>query len=98
VVFRTFWHGRHRARPDRLGRLNPSAPRRLFLRGFLSPRDARLKTSGAGEMITLKHLKAAGGGVHIQLTAGLAQTILLILLVVVVAGSVAIWNRSRYRP
>jgi hypothetical protein len=49
-------------------------------------------------MITLKHLKAAGGGVHIQLTAGLAQTILLILLVVVVAGSVAIWNRSRYRP
>ena len=49
-------------------------------------------------MIILKHLKASGGGVHIALTQGLAQSILLILLIVVVAGVVAIWNRSRYRP
>jgi hypothetical protein len=50
------------------------------------------------EMITLKHLLAAGAGIHISLTAGLAKWILLILLVVVVAGVVAIWNRSSYRP
>jgi hypothetical protein len=49
-------------------------------------------------MIILKHLEASGGGVHIALTQGLAQLILLILLIVVVAGVVAIWNRSRYRP
>jgi hypothetical protein len=49
-------------------------------------------------MITLKHLLAAGAGIHISLTAGLAKWILLILLVVVVAGVVAIWNRSSYRP
>jgi hypothetical protein len=49
-------------------------------------------------MITLKHLEAAGGGVHIALTAGLAKWILLILFIVVVAGAVAMWNRSRYRP
>jgi hypothetical protein len=48
-------------------------------------------------MITLKHLEAAGGGIHIQVTAGLAQMILLILFVVVVAGAIAIWNRSGYR-
>jgi hypothetical protein len=48
-------------------------------------------------MITLKHLEASGGGVHIALTSGLAQLILLILFVVVVAGAVAIWNRSSYR-
>ena len=48
-------------------------------------------------MITLKHLEA-GGGVHIGLTQGLAQLILLIVLIVMVAGVVAIWNRSRYRP
>ena len=49
-------------------------------------------------MIPLKHLEAGGGGVHIALTQGLAQLILLVLLIVVVAGVVAIWNRSRYRP
>ncbi len=49
-------------------------------------------------MVTLKHLEAAGGGIHISLSAGLAQTILLILFVVVIGGAVAIWNRSRYRP
>ena len=49
-------------------------------------------------MITLKHLEAGGGGVHIALTEGLAQLILLVLLIMVVAGVVAIWNRSRYRP
>ncbi len=49
-------------------------------------------------MITLMHLEATGGGVHISVTAGLAQTILLILLVVVIGGVVAIWNRSRYHP
>ena len=48
-------------------------------------------------MIALKHLVAAGGGVHIKLTAGLAQMILLILFVVVVAGAIGIWNRSGYR-
>jgi len=84
--------------PGWLGRLSPPVPWRLFLRGFLSPRARAAEDKRGGEMITLKHLKAAGGGVHIQLTAGLAQTILLILLVVVVVGAVAIWNRSRYRP
>jgi hypothetical protein len=49
-------------------------------------------------MITLMHLEAAGGGVHISLSAGLAQTILLILFVVVIGGVVAVWNRSRYHP
>ena len=49
-------------------------------------------------MITLMHLEAGGGGVHIALTEGLAQLILLVLLIAVVAGVVAIWNRSRYRP
>jgi hypothetical protein len=33
----------------------------------------------------------------IQMTAGLAQTALLILFIVVVAGAIAIWNRSRDR-
>ena len=47
-------------------------------------------------MITLKHLEAGGGGVHIQMTAGLAQTVLLILFIVVAGGAIAIWNRSRY--
>ncbi len=45
----------------------------------------------------MKHLEASGGGVHIQMTAGLAQTVLLILFIVVVAGAIGIWNRSRYR-
>ncbi|MGH3202893.1 MAG: hypothetical protein ACRDOA_03665 [Streptosporangiaceae bacterium] len=49
-------------------------------------------------MSALKHLEAAGGGVHIAVTAGLAQLILLVLFVVVVAGVIAMWNRSRYRP
>jgi hypothetical protein len=49
-------------------------------------------------MIPLEHLVAAGRGVDIHLTAGLAQTIMLILLLAVVGGAVAIWNRSRYRP
>jgi hypothetical protein len=60
--------------------------------------DGELPASGRREMIILKHLEASGGGVHIALTRGLAQLILLILLIVVVAGVVAIWNRSRYRP
>jgi hypothetical protein len=59
---------------------------------------SNLVTEGPGEMITLKHLEAAGGGVHINVSAGLAQTVLLILFIVVVGGVVAIWNRSRYHP
>ena len=47
--------------------------------------------------MALKHLVAAGGGIHIRVTVGLAQMILLILFVVVVAGAIAIWNRSGYR-
>jgi hypothetical protein len=50
------------------------------------------------DLITLRHLEAGGAGVHIELTRGLAQWIMLILLIVVVAGAVAIWNRSRYHP
>lgn len=46
--------------------------------------------------MALKHLVAAGGGIHIRV-ASLAQMILLILFVVVVAGAIAIWNRSGYR-
>jgi hypothetical protein len=74
-------------------------PWRLFLWGFLSFRASPAEdASGRRELITLKHLEAGGGGVHIALTEGLAQLILLVLLIAVVAGVVAIWNRSRYRP
>ena len=50
-------------------------------------------------MITLKHLMVIGArtgpGPYMQ---DRPRTVLLVFLTAVVAGSVAIWNRSRYHP
>jgi hypothetical protein len=50
-------------------------------------------------MITLKHLMAigvrTGPGPYME---DWPRTVLLIFLIAIVAGSVAIWNRSRYHP
>jgi hypothetical protein len=49
-------------------------------------------------MITLMHLVAGRQASTLGLSAeGLAKTIMIILLVAVIAGIVAIWNRSQYR-
>jgi len=54
--------------------------------------------AGLREMITLEHLVAGRQPSTLGLSAeGLAKTILVILLVVLVAGIIAIWNRSQYR-
>ena len=55
--------------------------------------------SGLREMITLKHLVAARIPANLGPSAeGWARTVMIFLLIVVVAGIVAMWNRSRYRP
>ena len=55
--------------------------------------------AGLRDVVTLMHL-VAGRGMPSSLglsAQGLAKMILVILLVVVIAGVVAIWNRSQYR-
>jgi hypothetical protein len=50
-------------------------------------------------MITLKHLVAGRMPTNLGPSAeGWTRTVMIFLLIVVVAGIVAIWNRSRYRP
>ena len=85
--------------------LNSPAPWRLFLRGFFSFRAStaedggRLRTrAGRREMITLKHLVAAHNGGPGPYLESWPKAVMLILLIAVVAGTVAIWNRSRYHP
>ena len=91
------------------GRLNLSAPRRLFLRGFRVSGQARLRTpSGRGrsaaevsEMIALKHLVLGAGAIRTRPGPYLESWPKIVLFVVVVAvlgGVVAIWNRSHYHP
>jgi hypothetical protein len=88
------------------GRLNLSAPRRLFLRGFRVSGQARLKTpSGRGrsaaevsEMITLKHLVLGAGAIRTRPGPYLEswpKIFLLFLLIAVIVGTVGIWNRSQ---
>ena len=90
-------------------RLNLSASRRLFLRGFRVSGQARLKTpSGRGrsaaevsEMIALKHLVLDAGAIRTRPGPYLESWPKIVLLVVVVAvlgGVVTIWNRSHYHP
>jgi hypothetical protein len=50
-------------------------------------------------MITLKHLVAGRIPTNLGPSAeGWTCTVMIFLLIVVVAGIVAMWNRSRYRP
>jgi hypothetical protein len=50
-------------------------------------------------MITLKHLIAARIPTHLGPSAeGWTRTVMIFLVIVVVAGIVAMWNRSRYHP
>ena len=76
-----------------------------FLRGFLSFRAGAAENAGqlrtrAGrrEMITLKHLMAAHNGGPGPYMANWPRTVLFIVVIAVLAGSVAIWTRSRYHP
>jgi hypothetical protein len=91
------------------GRLNLSVRRRLFLRGFRVSGQARLRTpSGRGrsaaevsEMIALKHLVLGAGAIRTRPGPYLESWPKIILFVVVIAvlgGVVAIWNRSHYHP
>ena len=57
-----------------------------------SPQSPAKTQPGLREMITLKHPSTLGLSAE-----GLAKTIMVILLVVLVARLVAIWNRSQYR-
>ena len=55
--------------------------------------------AGLREMITLKHLIAARIPTHLGPSAeGWTRTVMIFLVIVVVAGIVAMWNRSRYHP
>jgi hypothetical protein len=47
---------------------------------------------------SLKHLAAAGMPALGPANQGWAGIALTVLLIAVLAGAVAIWNRSRYRP
>lgn len=49
-------------------------------------------------MITLMLLAVGRGPTLGPWNQGWTSTVLVIFLVVIVAGIVAIWNRSRYRP
>ena len=50
-------------------------------------------------MIPLKHLIAGRIPTHLGLSAeGWTRTVMIFLLITVIAGIVAMWNRSRYRP
>jgi hypothetical protein len=60
-----------------------------------SGRDA----NGLREMITLKHVVAGRIPTNLGPSAeGWTRTVMIFLVIVVVAGIVAMWNRSRYRP
>jgi hypothetical protein len=60
-----------------------------------SGRDA----SGLREMITLEHVVAGRIPTNLGPSAeGWTRTVMIFLVIVVVAGIVAMWNRSRYRP
>src|SRR6478752_5356272 len=75
------------------GRLNLSAPRRLFLRGFRVSGQARLRTpSGRGrsaaevsEMITLQHLVVGAGAIRTRPGPYLESRPKIVPFVVVVA-------------
>ena len=55
--------------------------------------------AGLRELITLKHLIAGRIPTHLGLSAeGWTRTVMIFLVIVVVAGIVAVWNRSRYHP
>jgi hypothetical protein len=50
-------------------------------------------------MITLKHLAAGRIPTNLGPSAeGWTRTVMIFTVIVVVAGIVATWNRSRYRP
>jgi len=49
--------------------------------------------------MTLKHLIAGRIPTHLGISAeGWTRTVMIFLVIVVVAGIVAVWNRSRYHP
>jgi hypothetical protein len=55
--------------------------------------------SGLREMLTLKHMVAGRILTNLGPSAeGWTRTVMIFLVIVVVAGIVAMWNRSRYRP
>jgi len=54
---------------------------------------------GLRELITLMHLIAGRIPRNLGLSAeGWTRTVMIFLLIVVIAGIVAVWNRSRYHP
>jgi uncharacterized membrane protein YeaQ/YmgE (transglycosylase-associated protein family) len=69
----------------------PAKPDDLVRRPSIKP--------GLREMITLKHLMAGRIPTNLGPSAeGWTRTLTIIVLVLVVAGIVAMWNRSRYHP
>lgn len=57
------------------------------------------KRPGLREMITLKHLIAGRIPTNLGPSAeNWTRTVMIFLLIAVIAGIVAMWNRSRYHP
>lgn len=64
-----------------------------------SGRRAAKAQAGLREMIALKHLVAGRVPTNLGLSAeNWTRIVMIFLVIVVVAGIVAMWNRSRYHP